>query len=121
MFKVIVAGSRTFNDYNFLKEKLDFLLDGYASETIEIVYGGAAGADSLAWEYAKEKNLAAMCFTADWDKHGKAAGPLRNKRMAEYADACVVFIINNSRGSQSMIKEAKLAGLKLIVYDIKQV
>ena len=54
-FYLLVAGTRTFEDYNFLKEKLDHLLTNQKDRTINIVSGGARGADALAEKYAKEK------------------------------------------------------------------
>ena len=55
MTKVIVAGTRTFNDYDFLKATLDNLLAGL--QNIEIVSGGARGADFLGELYAMEKRI----------------------------------------------------------------
>ena len=61
MFKVIIAGGRDFNDYNLLKFKCDFYLSKI-NEEIEIVCGGAKGADSLGERYAKEKGLSIRNF-----------------------------------------------------------
>jgi hypothetical protein len=116
MFKVIIAGSREFNDYSFLKEKLDFLLQNIKDE-IEIISGTARGADSLGEKYAKEKNLKIIYFKPDWSI-GKHAGFLRNEDMAKYADACVVFWKNNSKGSKHMIDIAEKYNLKLRVYNV---
>lgn len=117
MFKIIIAGSREFNDYNFLKSKLD-LLTSRLKEDIEIVSGTCKGADLLGEQYAEEKGYNTTRFPADWDKHGKSAGFKRNVEMAEYADACVVFHVNNSKGSQHMINEAKQKKLQLKVYKL---
>lgn len=118
MFKVIIAGSREFNDFNFLKQKLDYLLQNVTDE-IEIVSGCARGADLLGEQYAKERGYTIKKFPADWEKHKKAAGYIRNKEMGEYANACVVFWMNKSKGSQHMIDIAKSLNLKLRVYEIK--
>jgi len=117
MFKLIVAGSRDFNDYKFLSEKLDHLLKNI-TDSIEIVCGKAKGADTLGEEYAKEKGYAIKYFPADWDKHGRSAGPIRNGEMGRYANACVVFWKNNSRGSENMIDVARIYKLKLRVYKV---
>ena len=84
--KVIVAGSRDFKDYALLKEFLDKLVI-FRSGFTEIVSGTASGADKLGERYAQEHNLAIKRFPADWEKYGKAAGHIRNRQMAEYADA----------------------------------
>lgn len=117
MFKLIVAGSRDFNDYAFLKQKLEYLLQNVNDE-IEIVSGKAKGADSLGEQFAKEKGYKIKEFPADWNKHGKAAGPIRNGEMGRYGDACVVFWKNRSRGSQNMIDVAKLNNLNVRVYEV---
>ena len=54
-------------------------------------------------------------FPAEWNTYGKAAGPIRNRQMAEYAAPdgyCVVFWDGKSRGSQNIITEARKAGIK---------
>lgn len=115
MFKVIVAGSRTFNDYGLLKEKLDYYLSNY--KNVEIVSGTAKGADQYGERYAKEKGFSIKKFPAQWDKYGKKAGYLRNKQMAEYADALVAFWDGKSKGTKIMIDLAKQYGLQIrVVY-----
>ncbi|MBX0320285.1 DUF2493 domain-containing protein [Shouchella clausii] len=113
MFKVIVAGSRDFNDYMLLKRKLDVVLRNRASEEIEIVSGKARGADTLGERYAKERGYAIKEFPADWETHGKAAGHIRNRLMAEYADALVAFWDGKSRGTENMIETAKKKRLQI--------
>lgn len=73
MFKVIVAGSRTFNDFDLLCEKLDFFLQAI-NDDIEIVSGMAAGADTLGVKYAQKKGYSVQEFPAQWDALGKRAG-----------------------------------------------
>ena len=46
-------------------------------------------------------------FPADWERHGKAAGYIRNREMAQNADALVAFWDGESRGTKSMIDLAK--------------
>lgn len=108
-FKVIVAGGREFNDYSLLKKALDFYLRDRTD--VVVVSGAASGADALGERWAKENGHKIERFPADWKKYGKAAGPKRNKQMAEYADAVVVFWDGQSRGTASMIREAKAVGL----------
>ena len=63
---VIVAGSRTFNDYRLLRNKLDQILANKLPDIV-IVSGGARGADTLGERYAQEKGLPVKQFPADWD------------------------------------------------------
>mgnify|MGYP003680350350 FL=1 len=107
--KVIIAGSRDFTDYTFLKKMVDKL---YKNETIEIVSGGATGADALGERYAREKGYTIKPFPADWEVHGKAAGPIRNRQMAIYGDHLIAFPLgSHSKGTSNMIKEADKLGL----------
>lgn len=113
--KVIVAGSRSFNDFKLMVNKLDSILINQG-ENVEIVSGNANGADKLGEKYATEiRHCKMKQFPADWDKYGKSAGYIRNKEMADYADACIVFWDGKSKGTKHMIDIANESGLKLKV------
>ena len=112
--KVIIAGSRDFNDYETLKEVCDYMLSQQSE--IEIVSGGARGADVLGEKYAKEKGYKITKFLPDWDKYGKSAGFRRNKEMAEYGDALICFWDGVSKGSEHMINLANELNLKVKVH-----
>lgn len=112
MFKVIIAGSRSFQNYSLLKEYADFKLSQIC-DSIEIVSGGARGADTLGERYAKENGYSIKVFLADWEQFGKAAGYMRNVQMAEYADALLAFWDGKSRGTMHMIQIANNYGLKV--------
>ena len=101
MFKVIIAGGRDFYNADLLYSTLDRLL--LKKTNVQIVSGFAKGADSLALMYAADRNLPWKIFPADWDTHGKQAGYIRNKVMADFADACVCFWDGKSRGTADMI------------------
>lgn len=68
-----------------------------------IVSGGAKGADSLAERYAQENGLEMVIYYPDWEKHGRAAGPIRNRLIVDEADAVVAFWDGKSRGTKSTI------------------
>lgn len=109
--KVIIAGSRTFNDYELLKTFADRLLRNLTN--VEIVSGGARGADSLGERYAKEKGYKLKIFPAEWDKYGKSAGFMRNIVMGDYADGLIAFWDGKSSGTKHMIDYARQKGLKV--------
>ena len=117
MIKVIIAGTRDFNDYAFLKKNVDYFLQGINphNEEIEIVSGNARGADKLGERYAKEHNLPLKLFPANWDKYGKRAGYLRNQEMANYSDVLIAFWDEKSKGTKHMIDIAKKQDLTVIV------
>jgi hypothetical protein len=113
--KVIIAGSRNFNDYNLLKSSCDNLLTQFTN--IEIVSGTARGADKLGERYAREKGYSIKEFPANWNL-GKSAGYIRNDEMAQYADMLIAFWDGTSKGTKHMIDLANKRSLKVIVIDI---
>lgn len=99
--KVIIAGSRhmPFSSFHLIDEavkKSNF-------QVTEVVCGLARGADMFGGKWAVNNSIPVKTFPANWDEHGKAAGPIRNQQMAEYADALIVFIWDGSRGSKDML------------------
>lgn len=86
----------------------------------EIVCGKARGADAFGEWFALGNNLPVKNFPADWDKYGMFAGPLRNKQMAEYGEQLIVFWDGESRGTKSMIGEAKKKGLPTTIFYYNQ-
>lgn len=112
MKKVIVAGSRTFNDFSLLDKKLSELFP----EKFIVISGMARGADRLAVLYAKKHNLHVVEMPAKWEKYGRAAGYMRNKEMANIADALVAFWDGKSKGTQHMINLAKKKGINVHVF-----
>jgi len=123
---ILVAGTRTFSDYDLLKETLNELLRSnflINDVTVHIVAGGARGADTLAAKYAHDWGFELHEFPADWNKYGKAAGPIRNKQMHEFIKShkhriCVCFWDGKSRGTKHNFELAKQYGtpLKIIRY-----
>lgn len=113
--KVIIAGSRGFSDFSLLFSKCEEILENQID--IEIVSGTAKGADKLGEHYASLKGYSVARFPADWDKHGKAAGYVRNKEMAEYSDALIAFWDGESKGTKHMIDLAQTKGLKIHVIN----
>lgn len=117
VFRLIVAGSRGFKNYDYLKNRLDYYLSETEGE-IEIVSGTARGADQLGERYAAERGLLIKRMPADWERHGLRAGYLRNEEMAKYAapdGGCICFWDGKSSGTGHMIDLAKKYNLKLRV------
>ena len=110
-FKVIIAGGRDFADYQKLYKTANKILQN--KKNIEIVSGGAKGADALGEKYAKEMSFELKIFPADWNKHGKGAGFIRNKQMADYADALIAYWNGESKGTKHMIETAKKQKLNI--------
>lgn len=118
-YRVIIAGSRSFDDYDLLRRRCDEILkDRRSSSEIVIVSGTAPGTDSLGERYAREKGFAVDRRPADWNTYGKAAGPIRNAQMAKVADALIAFWDGKSRGTHHMISLARKKGLDVHVIPI---
>jgi len=103
--KVLITGDRNWNNKTAIKRELS----KFPPETI-IIHGGARGADKLAGEVAKELGFQVQEYPADWQKHGKAAGPIRNQEMLEKEspEYCIAFHfdLKQSKGTRDMVKRA---------------
>ena len=124
MLKLAIVGSRSFLDYNYMKEAiLNFIYafpkspEGRSICITEIVSGGARGADALAEQWAKDgHNIPLTTFPADWDKYGKSAGYKRNEQLVEYADMIMAFWDGESKGTKHTIDLAKKANKPVFIY-----
>ena len=82
----------------------------YLSKEDEIVSGGADGVDLCAAEYAREKGMRLTEFLPEYERYGRAAPIVRNKKIVEYADRIVAFWDGKSKGTQSVIQYANRIG-----------
>lgn len=119
MKKIIIAGSRSFNDYKVLCERCDEVFSAQDNNPI-VVSGGAKGADLMGEKYASDRGYGIRRFPADWVKHGNSAGPIRNVQMAEYADGLIAFWDGESAGTKNMIDNAKKKGLEVLIVLFKK-
>jgi hypothetical protein len=121
--RIIVAGSRDFNDLPLLTDTLSSFISELALSggdvELEIVSGGARGADRLGERFAYAYHIPISLFEADWEKHGKSAGYRRNEEMAKYATHLIAFWDGESKGTKHMIDLAAKHNLivKVIRYD----
>jgi hypothetical protein len=114
-YKVIIAGSRNYNNFEELTNVMDkFLKD---KVEVEIIIGGSKGADTLGERYANMRDLPVRKFLPEWSKYGKAAGRRRNEVMGLEADACVCFWDGGSAGTAHMIQVAKQNSIILHIVE----
>lgn len=117
---VIIAGSRTITGLVVVRAALREALASWGNPTVGwIGSGGARGVDTVAETVARLIDAPFRCFPADWDKHGRAAGPIRNRQMAEWADAAVLVWDGHSRGTANMKQEMERLGKPVFVYEVK--
>lgn len=115
--KLIIAGSRDFNDYNYLTK----VMNKCGFEVQEVVCGMARGADLLGKQWADEQGITVKEFPADWNSYGRRAGYIRNEQMAYYATDAIIFWDGKSTGSKHMIGIARKVGLNVYVIEYKKV
>ena len=104
---MIIAGSRDFCDILSGWTFIDTIHENHP--ITEVVCGMAKGGDTCGKFWGQKHNIPVKEFPANWKKFGQAAGPIRNKEMAVYADAAIV-IHGGSRGSLNMIQQMKKLG-----------
>jgi hypothetical protein len=113
--KVAVIGSRSFNDYSILEKELNFLNETIGIDTI--VSGGAAGADSLAEQYADSLKIPTQIFMPNWKLHGKSAGVIRNQSIIANSEYCIAFWDGKSKGTLSSIRFAEKEGIPVKIIN----
>lgn len=113
--KTIIAGSRDCFDTVAL---LEAIRESQFTITV-VVSGTAKGVDQLGEAWAKANGIRIKKFRPDWDRYGLSAGPIRNREMAEYAEALIALWDGKSKGTKNMIDEARKRGLKVFIYDPK--
>lgn len=112
--RTIVAGSRSCNDYKSVKTAIE----SCGWDISSIVSGAAKGVDLLGERYARENAYRIERYPADWSKHGRRAGFMRNEIMGNNADALVAIWDGISSGTRHMIEYAQSKGLLTYVYYI---
>ena len=129
--RVIIAGSRDFNDFKLLESNLHKIFKQLADEklisvwinesNIEVVCGKAKGADTLGEQFAQIYHFPIKYFPADWDTYGKSAGYRRNAEMANYAKedngVLIAFWDGKSKGTKHMIDTAKSSSIRVFVVN----
>lgn len=112
--KLIIAGSRDLEpSYGFIMDSIKML---GITNIKEVVSGCASGVDHEGEHWASHASVPIKRFPANWTKHGKAAGPIRNIQMAEYADCLLLIWDGESKGSYSM--KTEMEKLNKPIYEI---
>lgn len=116
MTRVLVCGGRSYGDrFQFMCSMDDLVAD--EGEISCVIHGGCkTGADALAAEWVLR--FGGECdedvFEADWIKHGKAAGPIRNQRMLDEGKPDLVIAFPGGKGTADMVARARKAGVEVV-------
>ena len=117
--EMLVCGGRDYADKEKVFKVLNLLSpDDYYDEIndrwvipLTIIEGGAAGADLFAKQWAEKNKVKYIEHPADWNKHGKAAGPIRNQEMLDKYHPDIVVAFKGGKGTQDMINKALKKGI----------
>ena len=113
--RIVVTGGRDFADAALVDYALNAV---HAKHGItELVHGGARGADSLCASWASRNRIPVQQFRAEWNKHGKGAGPIRNQRMIDEGKPEAAVAFAGGSGTADMVNRCKAAGLS--VWEVK--
>ena len=120
--RLLITGSRDWPESRrqIIAEALRDARRNLGNETV-LVHGAATGADSIAaWIWAKWK-LAVEAHPAEWEKHGKSAGPIRNQHMVSLgANLCLAFPLPHSRGTWDCVRRAQKANIPVLVFSVDE-
>jgi hypothetical protein len=108
--RTLVCGGRDFTNRNRLFDTLDWW--NCEVGITFIIHGGAMGADTLAGEWAKSRNIPQIVFRPDWNKYGRAAGPLRNQRMIDEGRPDFAVIFPGGIGTMDMFLKLRKAKIR---------
>lgn len=113
--KVLVTGDRNWTD----KEMIEHVLSLWLTPKDTLIHGAARGADILAGKAAEEFGATVLPFSADWDKYGRAAGPIRNRQMLDQKPDLVLAFHDNlkdSKGTKDCCVEARKRKIPVFVH-----
>ena len=112
MIRVLVCGGRDYADRDTLFRTLHEIAQRHNG--VRVIQGGAPGADMLAREWCRLHGYSYEHFPADWKKHGKAAGPIRNAQMLAEGRPDVVVAFKGGRGTRDCVRQARAGGLPVV-------
>ncbi|KGD66744.1 hypothetical protein Y5S_00411 [Alcanivorax nanhaiticus] len=107
--RILVCGGRDYRDDHCVTDSLERLKR--AGLISLLIHGDASGADRLASQWARESGMDQVSYPANWKAHGRAAGPMRNRRMLHHGRPQALVAFAGGRGTADMVGIAKQAGL----------
>lgn len=122
--KILVTGDRNWTDRKAIDRELHNLAGNRMPpyDQITVIQGGASGADEIAHNITDGmgEHWVAVTVPADWNKYGRAAGPIRNQAMIDAFKPDIVLAfhsnIKNSKGTIDCIEKANKAGIPVRLF-----
>lgn len=119
---ILVTDDRNWSDRLTMETALSF----HRSKLELIINGKARGADRMSTLIARAWKIPYKEYPAEWDKHGRAAGPIRNCQMLdENYDVELVLAfhecIEKSKDTKHMIDYAIKRGKEVELWDGQKV
>lgn len=115
--RVLVTGSRDWTNELAIRSRF-MVAAGFVNlfgEGVTLISGACpTGADAIAERVAYQLGWKIERYPADWTRHGKRAGFVRNAYMVDECapDLCFAFIKNGSKGASMTHALALKAGLR---------
>lgn len=109
-----ISGYRYFYDYEIFEREVLNL----QAEIDKVRVGDASGTDNLAHIFCRKHEIEIRIFKAKWNKYGKAAGPIRNRRLIKKSDHLIAFLSKHSKGTKDSIKYAKSLNIPVTIIHI---
>jgi hypothetical protein len=112
--KVAVTGGRSFSAREVVylalsrankRERITFVLHGACPSGVD--------AHAAAWAMDHGVEHSVRTYAADWDKYGKAAGPIRNREMLTTEKPDLVLVFPGGRGTRDCELQARKLGLNV--------
>ena len=126
--RILVCGGRDFTDYNFIRDNLNRIMKEKgcygvhgpidSPDPITLIHGKAKGVDLLADKWAVHNYLRIEEFPAEWDKHGRSAGSIRNSRMLRVGQPDIVIAFPGGKGTANMIAQARKVGIPVEIVEL---
>jgi len=105
--KLIIAGTRELEDKKCVIELIDKVVKDYELDVTEVIEGECRGPDKFGREWAEKRGIKVTKYPAEWDYHGRQAGPIRNQKMSEVGDMLLAFVLNG-----------QVCGIKDVVFEM---
>lgn len=113
MRRIAVTGGRNFMNFLIIRKAFQEI---NLNENDTIVHGGCSGCDQLCAEVAKEFKAKTEEYPADWNKYGKAAGPIRNEKMLK-SNIDMLLVFQGGKGTKNCVKKAEELQIKIKRFD----